>query len=315
MADKIPLIKTISLAVVSAVFALIFGLFFKSFINLGGLSAAVFLLVTTTLFLAVFLIQTLLLDSFLVNLIITAIDAALIAIVFIGNFPILILAAAAVMAILLLAGYYAARLELKNNLDIRFFKTAGYVMKYASSALAIFAVITYLALLNLEDATAAKRVLASVIKPIEPITGAYIPGFTIDDPLTEISRKIMPNEIKSASSAVQTEFIRASSVRLAGAIEGFIKVSVVSSDSILDVFYKSTVAKLLKMGTFARNLILAGAGLLAFFMLKFLLVFVDWLATAIGFGIYRLLLGAEFFHIELQSKTKKTIVLGNEMTT
>lgn len=310
--NKSLLIKTISLALVSAVFALIFSLFFKSFLNLGGLGAAIFLLVTTTLFLAVFLIQTLLLDSFLVNLVITIIDAALIGLVFIGNFSILILAATAVVIILLLAGYYAARLELKNNLDIRFFKTAGYVMKYASSALAIFAVITYLALLNLEDVTAAKRALASIIKPIEPITSVYIPNFTINEPLTEISRKIMPNEIKSASSATQAEFIRASSIRLAGAIGSFVKATIVSSDSILDVFYKSTVAKLLKMSALTRNLILAGAGLLAFFMLKFLLVFVDWLAIVVGFGIYQLLLGAEFFHVELQNKTQKVITLKQE---
>jgi len=293
---------------------LFFGLFFKSFLNLGGLNALVVLLIVTILFLAVFLIQTLLIEDFLFNAGIVVVDVALITGVFIGQFSFLILLAAALAVILLLAGYYAARLELKNNLDIRFFKTAGYVMKYGSSALAIFAVITYLALLNLEDPAASKRALAAIIKPTEPITGAYIPGFTINDPLTEISRKIMPDNVKAASSAVQAEFIKASSDRLADAIGGFINAVVVPSDSILNVVYKSTIAKLLKLSDFTRNLVLAGSGLIAFFMLKFLLIFVDWLATIVGFGIYQLLWGARFFTVELQSRTQKMIVLSKEKT-
>lgn len=306
---KSKLIKTISLGVASAAFALIFALFFKSFLSLGGLTALIFLVLATVLFLAVFLIQTLLLDGFSTNAAIVLADCVLIALIFIGNFSFLILVSILAMGGLLLTGYHAARLELKNNLDIRFFKTSGYVLKYASSALAIFAVTTYIALLNLEDPQAAKAALEAIIKPVEPITAAYIPGFKITDPLTEISRKIMPAEVQSASPAKQSDFIKASSDRLADAIGGFVKTIISTKDSIVDVTYKATIAKLLKLTPFMRNLILAGAGLVSFFTLKFLLIFIDWLAILVGFGIYNLLWGAEFFKVELQSKTQKVIVL------
>lgn len=303
------LIKTISIGVASAAFALIFALFFKSFLNLGGLTALIFLVLATVLFLAVFLIQTFLLDGFLANAIIVLADCVLVTLVFVGNFSLLILSSALVMGGLLLSGYYAARLELKNNLDIRFFKTSGYVLKYASSALAIFAVTTYLSLLNLEDPKAARAALEAIIIPMEPITAAYIPGFKITDPLTEISRKIMPAEVQSASPAAQSAFIKASSDRLADAIGGFVNAIISTKDSIVDVTYKATIAKLLQLTPLMRNLILAGAGLVSFFTLKFLLTFIDWLAMLVGFGIYNLLWGAEFFKVELQSKTQKVIVL------
>ena len=124
----------------------------------------------------------------------------------------------------------------------------------------------------------------------------------------------MPDNVKAASPAVQAEFIKASSDRLADAIGGFVNAVVAPSDSILSVVYKSTIAKLLKLTDFTRNLVLAGAGLIAFFMLKFLLIFVDWLATIVGFGIYQLLWGAQFFTVELQSRTQKVIVLSKEKT-
>lgn len=307
--DKSKLIKTISLGMASAAFALIFSLFFKSFLSLGGLMALVFLVLATVLFLAVFLIQTFLLEGFSVNAAMVLIDCAFITLVFIGNISLLILSSALVMGGLLLSGYYAARLELKNNLDIRFFKISSYTLKYASSALAIFAVTAYISLLNLENPQSAKSALAAIIKPVEPITAVYIPGFKITDPLTEISRKIMPAEVQSASPATQLDFIKASSDRLAAAIGGFVSAAISTKDSILDVTYKATVAKLLKLTPLMRNLILAGAGLISFFTLKFLLTFIDWFAMLVGFGIYNLLWGAEFFKIEIQSKAQKVITL------
>ena len=54
------LIKIISIAAASAVGALLFGLVFKNFINSGTLSALIFTVLAAVVFMAVFVIQSLL---------------------------------------------------------------------------------------------------------------------------------------------------------------------------------------------------------------------------------------------------------------
>jgi hypothetical protein len=209
----------------------------------------------------------------------------------------------------LIAAYYNAQLELKNNLEVRFFKISNYVMRYASSALAIFAIISYLSLLDLEDPASARRALAIAIKPSEPIISAYIPGYKATDSLVQIAAKIMPPDVRVSSQAVQNNFIEQSSIRLSLVIGGYINSPVSPRDNTLDIAYKATVAKLLKYSPTVQGLILFGVGLLIFFVVKIFLIVINWIATFLAFGIYQLLWGAGFFKIEMQSKTKKVIVL------
>jgi hypothetical protein len=302
-------LKIISLGVASAISALLFGFLFKSFINSGSLFLFILTMLAGLAFLAIFHIHSLLINNFWSSVAIIAIDAVLILGVFGASLSIAMLIAGLGVIGMLIAAYYGAQLELKNNLDIRFFKIADYTMRRASSALAIFAIVTYLSLLNLQDPAEARRALAIAIKPTEPITAAYVPGYTINDSLIEVSRKIMPPEVRVASPESQAEFIRQSSNRLAQAIGASTKTDVKTTDTTLDIAYKATIAKLLKLQPFVQTLILVGFGLVVFFLLKFLLIFVNWIAAILAFGIYQLLYSSNFFKVEVESRAKKVIIL------
>lgn len=303
------MIKTVGIAVFSAVSALVFGLLFKNFLSAGNLASLLLLALGMAVFSAIFLIQSLLLNNFSVNLGIASVDGILITAVFWNSLSILMVLAGVGIIGTLIAAYYGAQLELKNNLDIRFFKIGNNLLRYVSSALAIFAIIAYLSLLNLKDPVAAKKALSAVIKPAEPIAAAYIPGFTVDNSLIEVARKLMPADVRASSQAAQNDFIQNSSQRLSDVIGGFTKTAVRTTDSVSDIFYKATVVKFLKFAPLVQKLVLIGAGLFTFFLVKFFLIFVNWAAILLAFGIYQLLWGSGFFKIELESKTKKVIVL------
>lgn len=302
-------VKTASIAICSVGTALLFSFLLKNFINSGALLSLVFLILGTVLFLAVFFLQSLLLNNFSINLGIAIVDGVLMIGVFFNSISILILAAGIFVIGSMLTAYYAAQLELKNNLDIRFFKIGNNLTRIVSSGLAIFGIIVYLSLLNLKDPAEAKKALSVVIKPSEPITAAYIPGFTIDHSLTEVAAKLLPAELKLAPLSQKQAFIQASAERLSGTIGGFLKVPVRVSDSLVDIFYKATVAKFLQFSSLVQTLILIGVGLLSFFFIKFFLFFINWIAIILAFGGYQLLWGAQFFKVKMESKTKKTIVL------
>lgn len=303
------LIKTVAIAIFSAASALLFSLLFNNFINLGDLPSLLFLVAATIVFLAVFLLQSLLLDNFSVNLGISVLDVVLMTVIFFSHLSIIMIAASIGVICALISAYYLARLELKNNLEIRFFKIGNNLMRVASSALAIFGIIVYLSLLNLQDPAAARKAVTALVKPAEPITAAYIPGFKVTNSLIEVSRKLIPEELQSAPQATQEEFVRQSSTRLSETIGGFLKVLVRPGDSVVDIVYQATIAKFLKLSSLAKNLVLVGAGLLSFFFVKFFLIFINWLAIMLAFGAYQLLWGAGFFKVEIETKTKKTIVL------
>lgn len=271
------------------------------------------LALATIIFMAAVLMQSFFVNNFLISAGVFAADAIIIMAVFADKLSILMILAGLGMIVLLSSAYYAAKLELKNNLDIRFFKVSHGIMKAASSALAIFAIATYLSVLDFRDPQEARDALAVALKPIEPITAAYIPNFKATDTLVSISSKIMPEDIRLSSQATQRDFIAQSSSRLSLAIGGYIKATVSPNDSILDIAYKGTVAKLLKLSPTLQILSLIGVGLFAFFVIKFFLIFINWIAIIISFGIYQILWNARFFRVSLESKTKKVITLDSEV--
>ena len=306
------IIKTIALAVASVISALIYGIILRSFLNAGSWGLLGLLVAAIIIFMAAVLMQSFFINNFLISLAIFAADAIIIMAVFADKLSILMLLAGLGMIALFSSAYYGAKLELKNNLDIRFFKVSHGVMRAASSALAIFAIATYLSVLNLRDPQEAREALAVALKPIEPITAAYIPNFKSTDTLVSIASKIMPEDVRLSSQANQREFIAQSSARLSAVIAGYIKVAVSPNDSVLDIVYRATVAKLLKLSPTLQLISLLGVGFAAFFVIKFFLIFINWVAITLAFGIYQLLWSAEFFKISFESKTKKVIILDSE---
>ncbi|MBI2024602.1 MAG: hypothetical protein HYT03_00730 [Candidatus Harrisonbacteria bacterium] len=302
-------LKTIILGAVSIIAAIIFGLAFRNFVADGSLISLIFLALAGALFLSIFLIQTLLLDIFFPKFLIIIFSAIAVGVSSGAPFSTVSITAMSIFSILLLWGYYRGRLELKNSLEIKFTKTGLAILGPASSAIALFAIIAYLGSFNLSDPTSVKETLSIIIKPAEPIAAGYIPGFSIQKSITEIAAALLPEELANASQATKNEFISESASRLSEVFGNLTGVPAKTSDSLLDIFYRATVGRLLALTPFARNLTLIGVGFLIFLMAKFLLIIINWLAIALAVLLYQLLLAMNFCRIELQSKSKTVIVL------
>src|SRR3989344_1087790 len=156
-------LKTIALIAASALSAIIFAFLLKSVIALVSLSSVLLLVLGGAVFLAIFLMMTLLL-----NLVLIAV---------VGSFrPSLMLAGALVLAFLwMVQAYYGGRSELKNNLEIHFWQNGRAVISKASSALALFAVVLYLTTFNFNNPAVIKGYFVAMIQPIEPIMATYFP--------------------------------------------------------------------------------------------------------------------------------------------
>ncbi|MEK7192131.1 MAG: hypothetical protein AAB646_01280 [Patescibacteria group bacterium] len=301
--------KLIALFGASALSALLFGFAFKAFIQNNGLIFWILAGFSAILFLAIAVIVALLVKRPIFGFSVMAVDMAAMLIIFYEHFSLALLISFFVSAALLMFGYSRGQQDLKNNLNLRFIKTAESVLGPASSALAIFAILLYISMINLKDPTAAKQNLEIIAKPSETFVRPYIPNFSLQNSLNQIAAKLLPKELASAPQELKNQFIQESSIRLSEIVGNFTNLSVKSSDRVIDIIYKATIGRLLNLPALQQNLVLFAAGVFLFLLIRFALIFVNWISIGLAFGIYKILLAAGFCKIILQNQPKNVIVL------
>ncbi len=302
-------IKKISLGAAGVLTAGLFGFLFKSFIGAAGMGNLILALAGSVLFLAVFLLQTILASDVRISPAVIVLEVLAMAVFFFGNISLIFLIGMLINLGFLIAAHYSGGIELKTTLDIHFSKTSRVIMAFATLALALFASFTYVGTFDLKNPAAAKRSLEVIIRPFEPLVARYIPNFSSRNTIKDIATAVLPADFRLAPADQKAQAVSQISARLAETISGFAGVQVQIADRIIDILYKATVGKVVTLSPAMQTVVLSGFGVLFFFFLKFLLFFVDWAAVLVGYGLYSLLKTFEFFRIEMHDVPKRVIVL------
>ncbi len=289
--------------------ALLFGVFFKSFINSAHLGIFAATVAAGLVFLATLIVFNILESSWITAVICFALATLAMTAPFMTNISMILLAGSATFFVLLAFSHRQTQFATQNNLKVKFWRIAHASANFASSGVAIFAILAYLSSFNFSDPSSLKKTLEVAIKPMEPIFSQYIPNFTIRNTIAQIAANLLPDDLQLAPAEVKSQVIQQASERLTIVLGKYIKIPVAAGDKVIDVVYKATLGKILNYSPLVRNLILLAAGFIIFLLLKFILIFINWLAIALAFGIYRLLLSLEFFEIQLQSIDKEVIII------
>lgn len=295
-----------SLPVLSALF---FGLFLKIFTGSAHLGIFFATLIAGLMLLATLIVFNLLQDNRSWAVSCFALSAIAMLLPFAVNISIILSSGSLAAFVLFLMAHQKTRVAVRNGLKVNFWHTAHLSVGAVSSGVSIFAVLAYLALFNFSDPSSLKKTLEVAIKPIEPIFSQYIPNFSIRSTLTQIAANLLPDDLKLAPPEIKSQVIQQASERLTVVLGNYIKIPVKVGDKVIDIVYKATLGKILNYSPLVRNLILIAAGLIIFLLLKFVLIFVNWLAVLLAFGIYQLLLNLKFFEIQLQQIDKEVIVI------
>lgn len=302
-------LKVLLLGAVPIAVAAVFGLLFKTFVAAPSLIGLVFVLITGIFLLALFLIHTLLNDRFWVGAGFIVLIVAAMTVFFIGKGVLLVLVGGIIAAAAFIEAYHNGQSEIKNSIEIRFWHIARKALSMATVAIAVFLSLAYFASFDLKNQKAGEQALEVVIRPLEPIVAGYLPGFSSRSTLTQIARRSLPPELQMAGPEIQNQAIGQVAGNLAELLGKTFGISVRAGDSVVDIIYKATFGRLLKLSSSLQTLILMGAAIALIFFVKFALFFVDWLAILLGYALYQLLWGFGFFKIELRNKVKKVILL------
>lgn len=304
-----PLLKKTSLALAGVFTAVLFGWLLKNFFSFPGLGNLTYAAVGAAIFLAIFLLQALLISDIWINSAAILLEVSSISLFLVGHSMLVLFAGAVVCLVLLITAATNARTVAKDSMEIRFWQISRAGIGLATTALALFSSMAYITRFDLENPVESKKTLEVIIKPMEPFVSSYLPGFSANNSLKQIAANLLPAELKLAPEATTSQLINETAARLAQTFEGFVGIAVRPADSFIDITYKATIGRLLKQSATVQNIILIIAGFLLFLFLKFTLFAVDWVATAIGYGLYRILLELKFFKIDVQNVPKQVIVL------
>lgn len=228
---------------------------------------------------------------------------------FLGNFSLVLLGGALITFVTLFWAYRAAQSDLKVALKPRIWRIAHSAIGHGSSGIAIFAILAYLSLFNFSDQQSLKKTLEVAVRPLEPLISRYIPNFSIRSSIIQLGAGLLPADLRLAPPEVKSQLIQQAADRLSALLGNYIKIPVYSGDKIIDILYKATIGKILNYPPLIRNAILIAVGLLIFVLLKFLLIFANWIGVVLAFGLFQGLLKIGFFQIRTETIEKETIVV------
>lgn len=228
---------------------------------------------------------------------------------FLGSFSLILFAGSLIAFAIFFWSYQGIQSDLSVALKIRVWRTTHSAISYASSGIAIFSIMAYLSLFDFSDQASLKKTLEVAVRPLEPIVSQYVPNFSVRNSILQLGAGLLPEDLRLAPPEVKSQLIQQAADRLSALLGNYIKIPVQAGDKIIDILYKATLGKMLNYSPVIRSGILIAVGFLIFLLLKFVLIFANWIGTALAFGLFKFLLSVEFFQIKTESIEKETIVV------
>ncbi len=284
--------------------ALVFGFVFLGF-NIGkGLFLLPVAIAFSFIFLALFLIQSMVITTFLEALSVIIIESAALTapILLVGNFNYAVYVGFASLLLFLSWGYYSGQQELKNSVNINFFKIRKLVLRKAIIGMTLFSVLIYVSFLNLETLKVSKNAFDYFARPIEYSGRIFLPNFSADMTVGEFLTGLVKKDLAPEE---KNQIVIDAAIK----ISEFTKFNIGLQHRLGDTIYQILNFQLRRLPTDKKTPVLMSIGAVLFlFVTGFGLLF-NWIIGLIGYGLYQLLLTYGFVKITYQSKEIEVLKL------
>lgn len=167
-------IKIISFSAILIASALFFGYALSAFDQARNLTSLIPLLIATTIFLALFLLQSLIIKNFILIGGLCLAETAAMIIPFLNKFSLLLAGASIAVFLLLFNAVFSNQQQFKNILKFHFFTISGQFIARASVALILLGVVVYAGSLSFRDIV--DLFFKSNQSTIQNIIGQFVPG-------------------------------------------------------------------------------------------------------------------------------------------
>ncbi len=284
--------------------ALIFGFVFVGF-NMGkGLFLLPIAMAFGFIFLALFLIQSIIISTFLEALAVIIIESAAIAapILLVGNFNYAVYLGFVSLLLFLTWGYYSGQQELQNNINIKLFKLRKSILRKAIIGIALFSALSYVSFLQVDSLMLSKNAFNYFVRPVEYSGKIFLSNFsanmTVGEFLFSLAEKKLSQEEKNLVVANAVE-----------RLSEFTKFNISLQHRLGDTIYQLINFQLQRLPADRNTPVLIGIGAVLFlFITGFALLF-GWIIILLSYSLYQLLLTYGFINITYQNKPIETLKL------
>lgn len=219
-----------------------------------------------------------------------------------------LLAAAGVLALFLIGGFWKVRADLESFLKIRFARTSLHGISTAVTGLMVFLTLYGIGFIDLARFAIPARMVEVTLRQSASLARGIVPGFSERMAMTDLLSALADERIPAGvpnRGEVRGVLIR----ELTGQLERLTRTSVFPGDTT-SVFAERAINEgLRKVPESSRVYVLAAIGVILFLALKGVSFVVNWLAVALGFIVYEFLLVFGFFYVAYENRNKEVIVM------
>lgn len=221
--------------------------------------------------------------------------------------------AAVLLFVFLVWGEIAARRELENNLEIRFFKMSGLFLKKFMTAVVFFMVILYLPRWNPDSLFFSRRSYDVMFAWAMGIANGFYPEIDFHSTLQNLATSVVRSQFRGAPGFANLSPLEQEKAMAQGASDLLKKlgesigIAVKPDNTLGDVVYGAITHTLEGWHREYGDWFLAGWAILLFFVLRGLSAIFYPLVAFIEFTLYELCIALNLIHIAGESRTHEVV--------
>lgn len=303
--------KQVSFLFVATIAALVYGFVFRLFVRGGGYGYLGVAWLAAFVFLALFVIQVVLVRERTMAFVAIVIQAVVFNIFFIDRLFWWAISAFVLCTLLLWLAYLRGRHRLDNMISLRFFQLRHDVLSRAIIALTLFSIILYMSFVNVLRLTVSRDFIAYFAQPVEYAGQLFIKDFSLamtardflnhfaDRNLSDTVRQLPSDQQQAAREQVITDLAQ----RLGEATHSRINLQ----SQVIDVVVWIGNVQLQRIPEAGRTPLLIAIGVVLFLFITGFVFLFSWIISILSRLIFQLLLWLGFIKIGGEKKEVQVV--------
>ncbi|GEM_PF-1819587 len=304
--------KVIVLGVLGVVSAVIFGYFLHGSILDSSLGNFIYTIAAAVGFLSIFLMQVFFIKSSnIINLLLFLEATAISAPFFTAMSWPLFFAWLSVLTLFWVA-VKRGKMELDNQIRVRFFRVERLVVPGALTAISLFIALVYLSIFEFDGLIISRKSFQDIIQPSAVMAGSYVDDFSYSMTVYELAEAIALKQLGERAGEVPKS-VRDMAIgevlnQLRGQFQGY-GITFRNSDTINDVLYNYLAGRLNRIPEEFRIIIPTLFVLVLFITIKGVALLFRWAVSIPAYLLYNIALITRFATKSIESRSREIIIL------
>lgn len=238
--------------------------------------------------------------------------ALVVCFVFYNDWQVVLIAGLAAFVVLLW-GYFASRLTVRNQMEVQFFKATRNVLGKVTTAVLLVMVIVYVPQAQGDQIFMPRESFKVLFNWATGFLNNFYPGISLTGSFGDFSQNFARAQLQnnvtfgSLTQSQQNVAIEQAMAELSGAVAKTTGIAPTQSESVSDVAYDYLVSTLVNLRNKFQDQFTLWWIIALFLILRSIGIVFVWIAQIASLVLYEILLAGGFMHIDEATQTKEIV--------